>query len=67
MNSAILDHPAIRNAELTGWPHGEPNWPRCPVCGCEAGTFYRNADLEIVGCDECVSMVDAWEVDPDEM
>ena len=26
-----------------------------------------SADLEIVGCDECVSMVDAWEVDPDEM
>jgi hypothetical protein len=42
-------------------PPPEPPMPRCPICGEETDTFYRNKDLDIVGCDECVTTVDAWE------
>lgn len=42
-------------------PPPEPPLPICPVCGAETDTFYRNKDLDIVGCDECVSTVDAWD------
>lgn len=59
----LPDHPVIRNLERTGYPDGkEPTYPRCPVCGEECDTIYKNADLDIVGCDNCVATVDAWEV-----
>ena len=36
----MLDHPAIRNAERTGYESGsEPRVPVCPVCGAETDTF----------------------------
>ena len=57
----IPDHPVIRNMEQTGHPDGrEPKFPICPVCGAETDTYYK-CDMEIVGCDECVSSVNAWE------
>jgi uncharacterized protein with PIN domain len=58
----LPDHPVIQNMERTGYPDGkEPEYPRCPVCGEETDTIYRNKDLEIVGCSECLSSRDAWE------
>ena len=39
--------------------------PVCPICGAETDTYYKNADGEIVGCDECVSTIDAWETQDD--
>lgn len=39
---------------------------RCPVCGEECETLYRTAQGDIVGCEECVETVDAWEVLGDE-
>ena len=36
--------------------------PRCPVCGQECETLYRNRYGEIIGCDDCIDAVDAWEV-----
>lgn len=46
--------------------HSEPpeskDLPICPICGAETDTFFKNNDSEIVGCDECVRKVDAWEV-----
>lgn len=36
-------------------------WPRCPVCGAETDTLYRNQSMDIVGCDGCIRPVDAWE------
>lgn len=39
----------------------EPEMPRCPVCGAETDTFYRDKHHHIVGCDECICTVDAWE------
>lgn len=34
--------------------------PRCPVCGEEAGSYYKDKWGNIVGCPECVTEVDAW-------
>ena len=34
---------------------------RCPVCGEETDTLYKNIYGEIVGCDVCIRTVDAWE------
>lgn len=35
--------------------------PVCPICGEETDTLYADKDGEIVGCDNCVHMVDAWD------
>ena len=35
--------------------------PRCPICGAETDTFKRDHFGDIVGCDECVKDVDAWD------
>jgi hypothetical protein len=50
--------------EATGYPDGKyPKYPRCPVCGRECDTIYKNTiDNEIVGCDECISREDPWEI-----
>lgn len=61
MAYVIPDHPDIRRAEATGYVHGKYVEPVCPVCGMTCDTIYRT-HLEIVGCDECVSSRDAWEV-----
>ena len=59
----IPDNPTIRNMELTGYPDGkEPAYPICPMCSEETDTFYVSADNEIVGCDNCVGVRDAWEM-----
>lgn len=62
MYEHIPDHPVIRNMERTGYPDGrEPEYPICPVCGEECEIIYRDKWLDIVGCDECISTVDAWD------
>lgn len=35
--------------------------PVCPVCGEETDTFKRDYYGDIVGCDNCVRDVDAWD------
>ncbi len=58
------DHPVIRNMERTGYPDGkEPRYPVCPVCGEECETIYRDHSGGIFGCDVCVIISNAWEVD----
>lgn len=57
----IGDHPEIERTLRTGYPHGEPIYPHCPVCESEADTFYKNTHGDIVGCEECLHRVDAWE------
>lgn len=39
----------------------EPKAPRCPICGAETDTFKKDHYGEIVGCDECVKDIDAWD------
>lgn len=36
--------------------------PSCPVCGEECGYYYK-AEGEIVGCENCVTKIDAYEED----
>lgn len=58
----IPDHPIIRNLERTGYPWwGEVEYPHCPVCGEECEDVYQ-ANGEVLGCDECVRVCNAWEV-----
>ena len=47
-------------------PRAEPKdykVPRCPVCGEEADTLYKNIYGETVGCDGCIRTVDAYDED----
>lgn len=53
------DHPDIAMALETGHPN-LVRWPRCPVCGEIAETFFKRGP-EIVGCDFCITEADAWE------
>lgn len=48
----LRDYPDAPNYEV----------PHCPVCGQECETLYRNRYGEIIGCDDCIDAVDAWEV-----
>lgn len=34
----------------------------CPLCRHRCDTIYRDSDGVIVGCDRCLEVVDAWEV-----
>ena len=42
-----------------------PAWddfiPICPVCGEECDTVYLDIDDEAVGCDQCVTLEDAYD------
>ena len=63
---SIADAPDIRRTEATGWPV-EARWPVCPVCGAEGcGVFYRDGAGEILGCEDCVAELDAWELSEDD-
>lgn len=58
----LPDHPVIRNMERTGYPDGvAPEETHCPICGKACDTIYT-ADGEIVGCDECIRIKEAWDV-----
>lgn len=39
----------------------EKRMPICPVCGAESETFYRSCLSGVIGCDVCISKVDAYE------
>lgn len=39
----------------------EPDEAYCPVCGSACEKFYRSLNGEILGCDECIDEVDAFE------
>lgn len=56
MREYWLDPPAYKN-------------PVCPICGQECETIYKDmANNEVVGCDQCILAVDAyqWQEDEDE-
>lgn len=45
-------------------PRTEPedyDVPICPIWGAECETIYKDCTGEIVGCDGCITIVDAWE------
>lgn len=59
-----LEHPVIRNMEKTGYPDGKtPKVPICPVCHNVCDTVYVDQNQEIIGCDECLTAKDAWDIE----
>ena len=60
----LPDHPVIRRMESTGYPDGrEPEVAHCPICGKVCETIYRDKHGDIFGCDECIRIADAYDVD----
>ena len=58
----MRDDPIIRSLERTGLPPwNDGREPRFPVCGQSCDTIYRNAEGDVVGCNECLTAFDAWE------
>lgn len=61
----VQDHPVIRNMERSGSPDGKaPVYPRCPVCGKEPEIFYFDRSREIIGCCDCVTAREYFEIEP---
>lgn len=61
----IPDDPRIRDAEMNGYPADDP--VICPCCGEEAEKFFfYNGGTDILGCDNCIDIRDAWEVKQEE-
>jgi len=63
--SPFPDNPIIRNYERAGTPDGltDVEIPPCPVCGDQCTDLYKSKETgEIVGCDMCIQIIDAWEV-----
>lgn len=59
---SIPDHPVIRNCERTGYPDGKvPEYPVCPRCKRECETITYNSHGDVLGCDLCTNIGDAWE------
>ena len=58
-----MQHPDITRTIATGYPHGEPEYPHCPVCGEEAEEIYFDRYGAICGCDSCIKIRSAWEVE----
>ena len=40
---------------------GSGKYPRCPICGAECETLFRDKSGVLFACDECVEKQDAWE------
>lgn len=59
----LRDDPIIRSLEETGLaPWQKVEEPICPECGKTCDTIYRNQEGDIVGCNECLTAYDAWEL-----
>lgn len=37
--------------------------PICPCCGESCDTIYKNRFGDIVGCSECITAYDAWDLE----
>jgi len=61
LSMTIPDAPWIRDAETNGYPAGDDAELICPCCGKEAESYYLDNEDNIIGCDECVRCVDAFE------
>lgn len=58
----IPDHPDIARCLCTGYAHPIQETPRCPFCNAEVDSYLKSKiSGEIVGCENCVPSVDAWE------
>ena len=57
----IDDDPIIKRIERTGYGYKDTKQPVCPVCGEVCETFYKDEYGDILGCDECITVCDAWD------
>ena len=60
MSVFSIEHPDITRAERFGSRPCEDKPVRCPVCGQECSDYFKR-DGDILGCDMCVDVVDAFE------
>jgi len=58
------DDPIIRLLERNGIPGTEDVY--CPICGESAEKFFKDRWGNIVGCDNCIEVIDALEVMDDD-
>lgn len=60
----IHDDYIVSSLSLTGVPPWQRNREEaiCPICHSYCSTIYKDGCGEIVGCDECVEMCDAADV-----
>ncbi len=42
-------------------PNGGEFIPRCPICGRECDTLYLDENREVFGCEQCITLCDAYE------
>ena len=54
----IPDAPDIREREKNGVPDGTVY---CPICGDACDTIYKDRWGNILGCDQCITPMNAWE------
>ncbi|MGM9598646.1 MAG: hypothetical protein ACI3VY_01865 [Faecousia sp.] len=58
----VPDHPVIRNMMSSGYPDGkELSDPICPVCGEECSTVFKDIERNIVGCENCIIELNAYD------
>lgn len=60
----IPDHPDIRMMERYGTLHpeiDEDETPICPICGAECETAFIDSNEEALGCENCITKMDAWD------
>ena len=57
----MKDHPDIRKMENEGVEYGHPVY--CPICGEQADDLYTDYYDELVGCNNCIRVREAWEVE----
>ena len=58
MSWSNIQHPDITRAERDGLPDQPTR--RCPCCGQECNDYFKQSG-DIIGCDMCVDIVDAYE------
>jgi len=58
------DDPIIRLLERDGIPGTEDVY--CPICGESAEKIFKDRWGDIVGCDNCIEVMDALEVMEDD-
>lgn len=59
----LPDDPIIDCIQRTGYPPRHDDCaPVCPICREECDTIYTDVTGNVIGCENCVSRNDAWDV-----
>lgn len=37
------------------------DYPHCSICGEECDTIFRDRNREVLGCENCIDKIDAWD------